>query len=103
MTQTRTVNTCDVLIIGAGPAGLKAAQIASAAGLSVWLTDENPLPGGQLLRQATQSPFANPQILFGEEYSVRRSLAEVALSPRVRYLARTAVWQVTSEKQAYLL
>ncbi|MBG6243956.1 FAD/NAD(P)-binding oxidoreductase [Candidatus Symbiopectobacterium sp. 'North America'] len=103
MPQTRTVNTCDLLIIGAGLAGLKAAQIASAAGLSVWLADENPLPGGQLLRQVTQSPFANPQTLFGEEYSVRRSLAEVAFSPRVCYLARTAVWQVTSEKQAYLL
>lgn len=103
MTHSTAVNVCDLLIIGAGPAGLKAAQIASTAGLSVWLADENPLPGGQLLRQVTQSPFTNPQTLFGEEYSARRTLAEVAFSPRVRYLARTAVWQVTPEKQAYLL
>lgn len=103
MTHSTQVNTVDLLIIGAGPAGLKAAQVASTAGLSVWLADENPLPGGQLLRQVTQSPFADPQALFGNEYSARRALAEVAFSPRVRYLARTTVWQITPEKHAYLL
>ncbi|MBH0237329.1 FAD-dependent oxidoreductase [Methylobrevis albus] len=36
----------DVVVIGAGPAGLAAALEAAAAGLSVKLVDENPVSGG---------------------------------------------------------
>ncbi len=37
---------CDVLVIGAGPAGLAAALEAAARGAQVLLVDENPVPGG---------------------------------------------------------
>lgn len=40
----------DVVIIGAGPAGLAAAQTAAAAGARVVLVDDNPYPGGQIWR-----------------------------------------------------
>jgi sarcosine oxidase subunit alpha len=40
---------CDVLVIGAGPAGLVAALKAAEAGLSVLLCDERSRPGGSLL------------------------------------------------------
>ena len=33
---------CDVLIVGGGPAGLKAAETAAGSGLDVILADENP-------------------------------------------------------------
>lgn len=36
----------DVLVVGAGPAGLSAALVAAEAGFSVLLADENPHPGG---------------------------------------------------------
>ncbi|QIG52038.1 sarcosine oxidase subunit alpha family protein [Nordella sp. HKS 07] len=39
---------CDVLIIGAGPAGLAAARLAAGAGRSVMLVDEQFVPGGSL-------------------------------------------------------
>ena len=39
----------DLLIAGAGPAGLTAALVAAEAGLSVMLIDEGAHPGGQLL------------------------------------------------------
>jgi sarcosine oxidase subunit alpha len=39
----------DVLVVGAGPAGLAAARVAADAGLTVLLADENPSPGGALL------------------------------------------------------
>ncbi len=42
--------SCDLLIIGAGPAGLAAARAASGRGLSLMLLDDNPLPGGQIWR-----------------------------------------------------
>ena len=40
---------CDVLIVGAGPAGLAAARAAAVDGLKVVLVDENSEPGGTLL------------------------------------------------------
>lgn len=41
----------DVLIIGAGPAGLHAAHVAAEAGVRVGIVDDNALPGGQIWRQ----------------------------------------------------
>src|ERR1700691_1266473 len=49
---TRTFDHCDVLIIGAGPAGLAAALAASESGARVVLCDENPALGGALLAEA---------------------------------------------------
>ena len=45
---------CDVLIIGAGPAGLAAAQAALAAGCEVDLVDDNFQSGGQIWRGGAQ-------------------------------------------------
>jgi len=42
---------CDVLVIGAGPAGLRAAQAAAERGADVWLIDENASAGGWLNRE----------------------------------------------------
>lgn len=39
---------CDVLVVGAGPAGLAAAEQATDAGRSVFLVDDRALPGGTL-------------------------------------------------------
>lgn len=42
---------CDVLIVGAGPAGLAAAKVAAQDGLKVVLVDEHAEPGGTLLSE----------------------------------------------------
>ncbi|WBU56054.1 sarcosine oxidase subunit alpha [Paracoccus sediminicola] len=42
---------CDLLIVGAGPAGLAAAEAASEQGLSVVIVDENAEAGGTLLSE----------------------------------------------------
>ena len=41
---------CDVLIIGAGPAGLAAAVAAAPSGACITVIDDNPAPGGQIWR-----------------------------------------------------
>ncbi|WP_411680153.1 FAD-dependent oxidoreductase [Clostridium thailandense] len=41
----------DVIVVGAGPAGLSAAIEAAKRGLKVVVFDENPKPGGQLFKQ----------------------------------------------------
>ena len=40
----------DVLVVGAGPAGIAAAVSASASGKRVGLVDDNPAAGGQIWR-----------------------------------------------------
>jgi NADPH-dependent 2,4-dienoyl-CoA reductase/sulfur reductase-like enzyme len=42
--------TFDIAIVGAGPAGLAAANAAAEGGASVVVIDENPVPGGQIWR-----------------------------------------------------
>ncbi|WP_449041886.1 sarcosine oxidase subunit alpha [Paracoccus sp. (in: a-proteobacteria)] len=42
---------CDLLIVGAGPAGLAAARAALAEGLKIVIVDENAEPGGTLLSE----------------------------------------------------
>ncbi|MDB5896279.1 MAG: pyridine nucleotide-disulfide oxidoreductase [Rhodoferax sp.] len=44
------VEQCDVLIIGAGPAGLAAALAAAPSGARIVIVDDNPAPGGQIWR-----------------------------------------------------
>ena len=50
--------TCDLLVVGAGPAGLAAAMEAAQQGVRVLLVDEQPHPGGSLCWQHGQRPEA---------------------------------------------
>lgn len=43
----------DVVVIGAGPAGIAAAVSAAESGVSIALIDDNPAPGGQIWRGGT--------------------------------------------------
>src|SRR5579859_4410858 len=77
---------CDVLVVGAGPAGLAAARAAAASGARVMLCDEQNEPGGSLLsdgpdEQATLEGRPVHQWL-------RETLAALAGSPRVTLLPR---------------
>ncbi len=77
---------CDVLVVGAGPAGLIAALTAARAGARVVLADENATLGGALLGE-TQT--------LGEGSAhdwAQAVLAELAGLPNVTVMARTAVY-----------
>ncbi|MDG1282157.1 MAG: sarcosine oxidase subunit alpha family protein [Pseudorhodobacter sp.] len=76
---------CDVLIIGAGPAGLAAALTAGRAGAEVILADEDFLLGGRL---NSETLALGDQT--GAEWA-RTTLAELASLPNVRIMARTTV------------
>lgn len=49
----------DLLIIGAGPAGMAAALAAARSGARIVLLDDNPLPGGQIWRDGPQASLPN--------------------------------------------
>ena len=76
---------CDVLVVGAGPAGLAAALAAGRAGARVTLAEEHPEPGGGLLA-APAALGIDGQPADGW---LARALAELAALPEVRVLPRT--------------
>ena len=76
---------CDVLIIGAGPAGIAAALTAAHSGAEVILADEDFLPGGRL----NSETFA-----MGDDAGASwaaKTCAELAAMPNVRLMTRTTV------------
>jgi thioredoxin reductase/bacterioferritin-associated ferredoxin len=88
---------CDLLIVGAGPAGMRAAVEADARGLSVVVADEGADAGGQAYRGAASGPFAGTADLGRDHASGGRLIAAFEAS-RVRKLHRTAVYMVESDE-----
>lgn len=84
---------CDLLIVGAGPAGMAAAIAACEYGLRVVLADEASCPGGQIYRQAGESPLADTTPL-GAEYAAGVRWVKRFLDCGAYYLPQTVVWQI---------
>lgn len=83
------------VIVGAGPAGIRAAERLVAAGLRPLVIDEAARWGGQIYRQPPDGGFARPKAaLYGFEAgkadAVHRAMA--AIRTRVDYRPRTLVW-----------
>jgi NADPH-dependent 2,4-dienoyl-CoA reductase/sulfur reductase-like enzyme len=83
----------DLLIIGAGPAGLSAATLADALGLSVLLLDEQNEPGGQIYR-AIESVDPKLADLLGADYRRGAALVEGFRRSGAQYRDGAAVWRV---------
>jgi sarcosine oxidase, subunit alpha len=71
---------CDLLVVGAGPAGLAAALAAARSGARLVLADEQSEFGGSLLSAADQQAFLD------------RALAELKRYPEATLLPRTTVF-----------
>ncbi|WP_435210471.1 sarcosine oxidase subunit alpha family protein [Streptomyces sp. bgisy034] len=71
---------CDLLIVGAGPAGLAAAAAAARSGARVILADDQPEPGGSLLGTGQHLDW------------VDQVTGQLAAAPEVRVLSRTTVF-----------
>jgi thioredoxin reductase/bacterioferritin-associated ferredoxin len=85
--------SCDLLIIGAGPAGLCAAVTARRGGLSVTVIDENPTPGGQVYRGIRGGPLATSPLL-GSDYAAGRSLSEAFAACGAQHLAGSGAFMI---------
>ena len=77
---------CDLLIIGAGPAGLLAGLAAGRAGARVILADEDFLPGGRL-----NSETLEVDGMPGSDWAAQ-AMAELSSMDNVRIFTRTTVY-----------
>jgi len=82
-----------MVVVGAGPAGVRAAQTLMRHGVRPVIVDEAALPGGQIYRQ-NAVPRATAQQRYGFEW--RRAHAIHAAGEQLQrdadYRARTTVW-----------
>ncbi|MCF5973661.1 NAD(P)-binding protein, partial [Xanthomonas perforans] len=72
----------DVLVIGAGPAGLAAAQAAASQGVRVGVVDMQPRTGGQVWRSDVQ---------HGAPADARALRQQVAGNASITVLTRTQI------------
>ncbi|CAB1079865.1 Opine oxidase subunit A [Olavius algarvensis Delta 1 endosymbiont] len=85
----------DIIIIGAGPAGLAAAVTAAEYGLDVLVLDEQPSIGGQIYRNIESASDLTVSIL-GSDYSQGLELVKKFRSSRAEYLGNAIVWRIDS-------
>ncbi|NIA57697.1 FAD-dependent oxidoreductase [Massilia sp. TW-1] len=85
-----------VIVIGAGPAGVRCAETLVAAGLRPTVIDENRRDGGQIYRRQPDN-FTRPYAkLYGTEARRAQSLHESfdALRGHIDYLPETLAWNL---------
>lgn len=88
----------DLLVIGAGPAGMAAAVEASAAGARVAVFDENPRPGGQIYREIMRNS-PDRRAYLGPDYWKGKPVAEAFGLSNIDYAPRATVWSLESQDE----
>lgn len=83
----------DLIILGAGPAGMAAAARAADLGLSVLLLDEQPRPGGQIWREVGRAAALRGALL-GKDYTAGAAFVRGLDHPGITHVAGASVWQV---------
>ena len=96
------MNSYELAIIGAGPAGLAAAIQASELGLKAILLDEQNSPGGQIYR-SIEHASATLKSILGSDYAVGLKLVSTMRQCAIDYLPNASVWHLSREREiAYL-
>ena len=83
----------DIIIIGAGPAGLSAAVTAAGYGLDVLVVDEQPSPGGLIYRNVERASDHAIAIL-GPDYGRGLPLVERFRASKADYIGNAIVWRI---------
>lgn len=86
----------DVVVVGAGPAGLAAAAVTAKAGLSTLLLDENKGPGGQVWRAIGSTPIRQKSLL-GDDYWAGSKLVDEPRASGAEIIHGATVWSLNSD------
>ena len=91
-------NQYDIIIIGAGPAGIAAAKMAAEHKAKVLILDEQAAPGGQIYRASEANADRNPDEL-GDAYHDGLPLVRAFRDSKVDYVSNATVWQLSEDRQ----
>ena len=87
----------ELVVVGAGPAGMSAAVAACEQGIEVLVLDEQAAPGGQIYRNVEAVAAGRPLAAraLGEEYLAGAEIVREFRACDVQYRPRTAVWELS--------
>jgi len=85
----------DLIIIGAGPAGMAAAVTAANEGVKVLLLDEQPQAGGQIYRNVKNQN--DKQTYLGKDYSEGCKLVDALDHENIKTEFSTSVWRIEDD------
>ena len=89
----------ELVIVGAGPAGMAAALEAAEAGIRPMVLDENLQPGGQIYRQLPPRFVVSDAQSQGKDALEGKALIRRFLEAPIEYRPGTLVWGVFGDKQ----
>ena len=82
----------DLIIVGAGPAGMAAAATAARGGARVLLLDEQPRAGGQIFRNVGMNGDTRPYL--GRDYGAGKPLVEALDDANIAADFGATVWRI---------
>src|SRR3546814_14912152 len=87
----------DLIVIGAGPAGMAAAATGSECGLSTLLIDEQAAPGGQIYRSIETVTERRPEdrAILGDDYRHGAQLVRELRRSTALYLPPATLFPVS--------
>src|SRR5260221_12383593 len=88
----------DLVVVGAGPAGLAAATLAAGLGADTLLLDEQPAPGGQIYRAITETPLRKRDTP-GADYWRGAALVDAFQPSGAQYFSGATVWSASRERE----
>lgn len=85
-----------LIVVGAGPAGMRAAETLVAAGLRPVVIDEGTASGGQIYRRQPAGFTRTPEMLYGPDAAKARALHSGfdALGDRIDYRPDSLAWNL---------
>ena len=89
--------TDGVLVVGAGPGGLAAAEAAAGAGARVTVLDERPEPGGQYYKQLAPSHDFADAGAADRQYADGRALIDRVRRAGVQIVSGATVWSALAD------
>ena len=98
MTKTfpNDIQNLDVVVLGAGPAGVAASKAASQEGAKVIIIDENASAGGQIYR-APPNEFQPHNSFKSPEFQEGEKQRKILSNSNVKTLFNHRVWSISSD------